>query len=461
MFTYPISENAYDLIVAGGGPSGVMASLAAGRLGLKVLLIERHGFLGGMNTAGLVGPVMTFHAGSLQIVRGIPGEIMAEMKSLGASPGHLVDPIWANTTMTPIDTEVYKSLLMKKITDAGVTLLLHSMVVEGKLAGNGVESLMVANKNGLRSYRAKFFIDATGDGDLAASLGCEFQMGRPSDNLTQPMTLLFKMGGVDFAAVRNAIQEKPANFYLGLSLEQYLASPGLAVSGFYEEVKLAKVQRAFPFDRDRVLFFGLTRPGEVTVNSLRMSHVNGAVAEDLTKAEQGLRQQVPQMAEFLSRFIPGFKNAYVFETAAQVGVRETRHIAGDYCLTTENIFKQTRFEDSIAHASYPIDLHSPDGSGMKIIDPRAGNPDSYYDIPFRCLLPKKMENLLVTGRCISAEHEASASSRISATCMALGQAAGSAVFHVMNEKRSSFRELNIGNLQSQLIADGAYLSLLR
>jgi hypothetical protein len=348
---------------------------------------------------------------------------------------------------------------MKEISKAGVTLLLHSMVVEGKLSGNGVESLTVANKNGLRAYRARFFIDATGDGDLAASLGCEFQMGRKSDQLTQPMTLMFKMGGVDFGQVRNAIRENPENFYLGLPLEKYLASPGLAVSGFFQEVKKAKAENAFPFDRDRVLFFGLTRPGEVTINSLRMNHVNGTVAEDLTRAEQALRQQVPQMSEFLAHYIPGFKNAYVFETAAQVGVRETRHIEGDYRLTTENIFKQTRFEDSIAHASYPIDLHSPDGSGMQIIDPRAGNPDSYYDIPLRCLMPRKMENLLVTGRCISADHEASASSRISATCMALGQAAGSAVFQALSEKRASLREIKINQLQRQLIRDGAFLTL--
>ena len=451
------SQNSYDLIVAGGGPSGVMAALAAGRLGLKVLMIERHGFLGGMNTAGLVGPIMTFHAGSLQIVRGIPGELMDRMKSLGATPGHLVDPIWANTSMTPIDTEVYKGLLMEEVAKAHVTLLLHSMVVDGKLSDNRVESLCVANKNGLTEYRARYFIDATGDGDLAASLGCEFQMGRTRDQLTQPMTLMFKMGGVDFEAVRNAIRERADNFYLGFPLEKYLASPGLAVSGFFAEVKTAKSENAFPFDRDRVLFFGLTRPGEVTINSLRLSHVNGTVAEDLTRAEQTLRRQVPQMAEFLNRFIPGFKNAYVFETAAQVGVRETRHIEGDYRLTTENIFRQTRFEDTIAHASYPIDLHSPDGSGMQITDPRAGNPDSYYDIPFRCLLPRKMDNLLVTGRCISADHEASASSRISATCMALGQAAGTAVFQAVSEQRASLREIQMTRLQSRLAQNGAYL----
>ena len=448
----------YDVIVCGGGPGGVMAAISAGRQGLRVLLIERYGFLGGMNTAGLVGPIMTFHAGNIQIVRGNPGRIFEELEHLGGSPGHQIDPIWGTTSMTPIDTEIYKSLLMKEVSDAHVELLLHTMVIQGVRDAERVSRVVVSNKRGLTEYSARYFIDATGDGDLAAALGAPFQMGRDKDEATQPMSLIFKMAGVDMARVYDSIRDDPSNFYLGFPLARYLALPGRAVSGFFRQVKEGRANGSFPLDRDRVLFFGLTRPDEVTINTLRINGVNGTSPEDLTRAEMVLRQQVPSLVRFLQGFIPGFEKAYLTETAAQVGVRETRHILGDYRLKTEDILGLRRFDDVIAHASYPIDIHSPDGVGMEIVDHRKEDPDSYYDIPLRCLIPQGIENLFVTGRCISAEHEASASSRISATCMALGEACGIAVRAALDDGRSTLRDLDVRGLQRMLIKQGVYLT---
>lgn len=447
----------FDVVVAGGGPSGVTAAISAARLGLSVLLIEKHGFFGGMNTAGLVGPIMTFHAGELQIVRGIAEELIANLKSRNGTPGHLVDPIWANTSMTPVDTELYKSVLCEVIERAGVTCLLHTMVTETRREGSHLKELIISNKRGNTSVKAKFYIDATGDGDLAASAGCGFLHGRAKDNLTQPMSLMFKMAGVNEARIRDYIRDNPKEFYLGFTLEKFLALPALAVSGFFSIVKSAREMGAFPFDRDRVLFFGLPRPGEVTVNTLRINQVSGVVPEDLTRAEITLRKQVPILSNFMREFIPGFENAFVTETAPQVGVRETRHIYGDYILTAQDIFAQRKFEDVVAHASYPIDVHSPDGKGMEIKDPRKDNPNSFYDIPLRSLLPLGIENLLITGRCISAEHEASASARISATCMALGEACGVVVSDVVKHGQESLREVNIKRVQVQLKKQGAFL----
>ncbi len=447
----------YDLIICGGGPGGVMAALQAGRLGLKTLLIERHGFLGGMNTAALVGPIMTFHAGSLQIVRGIPGQIFDDLKARGGTPGHLVDPIWGNTSMTPIDTESYKALLLEEMHRSGVELLLHTLVLGGKREGGEVRSVQVSNKSGIRDYSARFFIDATGDGDLAARLGCEFIMGRTQDHAVQPMTLMFRMHGVNWDTVYDSIREEPSNFYLGFPLEKYLSLPGRAVSGFFRQVAEGKKDGSFPLDRDRVLFFQGNRKDEATLNTLRINGVNGTSAEDLTRAEFELRRQVPTLVKFLVDRIPGFREAHVTETAAQVGVRETRHVLGDVILRADDIFHQRKFEDVVAHASYPIDIHSPDGSGMKIIDPRKDNPESFYDIPFRSLLPLGTSNLIVTGRCISAEHEASASARISATCMALGQASGAAVGVALESGRENFREIRVDALQRKLREHGAFL----
>lgn len=456
-------QTSYDVIVAGGGPSGVMAAIASARLGAKTLLIERHGFLGGMNTAALVGPIMTFYAGKLQIIRGIAGEIFDELKDRGGTPGHLVDPIWGNTSMTPIDTEIYKPLLLEKVRESGCDLLLHTVVMDGVAdAPRGASSktvlqVRVMTKGGVENLKAKFFIDASGDGDLASRLGCAFQMGREKDQLTQPMTLMFKMRGVDPKPIRDAIRKDPGNFYLGLPLEEYLDVPCLAVAGFFKEVQEGKKRGDFPFDRDRVLFFGGIHSDEVLMNTLRISRVDGTSSEDLTRAESELRVQVHTLADFLRTSIPGFEHAYVTETAAQIGVRETRHIDGEYTLKAQDILNQTQFEDTIAHASYPIDIHSPDGSAMKIVDPRKNNPESFYDIPYRCLIPKGFSNLLVTGRCISAEHEASASSRISATCMALGQAAGTAAALLKADQKKDFRDLSAAKLRERLLEDGAFL----
>lgn len=445
------------VLVIGGGPSGCMAAIAAAEQGASVQLVERHGFLGGMTTAALVGPVMTFHAGKTQIVKGIAGRIFDTLKTRGGTPGHLVDPIWGNTSMTPVDTEVYKPLLIEEVKKAQVEIRLHSMVVGVDRKGSQIVSVDVAGKSGVEKVFADAFIDASGDGDLAARAGCQFIMGRVQDGLTQPMTLMFKMGGVEPGRVLDAVRADPSNFYLGVPLEQFLDTPRLAIAGFFKEVAAAKAKGRFPIDRDRLLFFGLPRESEVSVNTLRVSRVLGTDPRDLSRAEVELRSQVPWLVSFFKENIPGFANSYLLETAAQIGVRETRHIVGDYTLTAQDVFSQRKFEDTIAHASYPMDIHSPDGSGMKLIDPRKNNPESFYQIPYRCMVPQGVENLLVTGRCISAEHEASASARISATCMALGEAAGRAAG--LLKSGQSFRQVDVRELQKALTASGAFLSL--
>lgn len=448
----------YDCVVVGGGPAGVNAAISAARLGVSVALIERYGFLGGMNTAGLVGPIMTFHAYDKQIVHGIPEENIQKLKSMGGTPGHLVDPIWGSTSMTPIDTDLFKTVLNDQVRASGIDLYLHSMVTGVTRRENRVESVQVASKQGLTEVRGKYFIDCSGDGDLAARAGCEFTFGRTKDGLTQPMSLLFKMGGIDVAGVKKAIANDPENFYLGFPLEKYLSMQGLGVSGYFKEVALGKKESRFPFERDRVLFFGLPREGEITVNTLRITGVDGTNPRDITRAEVSLRSQLPILASFMKDYLPGFENSYIMEIAPQVGIRETRHIHGEYWMTKDDVVGRRRFEDVIAHANYPIDIHSPDGSGMQIDHSVGENKQRlFYDIPLRSLMPKGIANMLVAGRCISAEHEASASARISATCMALGEASGVVTALAVKENVANYREVSIQKAQAQIQKQGAFL----
>ncbi|QJD87761.1 FAD-dependent oxidoreductase [Cohnella herbarum] len=409
-----------DVIVVGGGPAGITAAIAAGRQGVKTILVERYGFVGGMSTAAMVYPWMTFHADSgEQVIKGIAQEIVDRLQERGGSPGHLRDTVGFVHTVTPYHPEIYQVVAMDMLREAGVKLLLHSFVDEVETSDGTIQSVRITTKSGKMELKGKVFVDTSGDADVAYLSGTETLQGRDGDLQSQPMTMKFRMRGVDLAKVKQYMIDHPEDFYKKTPVKELPELPLTGVCGFYSQWKAAEV----PINRDQVLFFTGPADDEVLINCTRVQGLDGTNVEDLTQAEEEGRKQVLMMSEFLKRDVPGFEKASISAVGTQIGIRETRRIVGHYALTKEDVVAGRKFEDTIARSGYPIDIHDPSGKGVTA-SWIAG--DGTYDIPYRCLVPNKTRNLLAAGRCISTTHEALATTRLTPSCMATGQAAGTA-----------------------------------
>jgi hypothetical protein len=440
-----------DVVVVGGGPAGVNAAIAAGRSGAKTVLIERYGFVGGMSTAALVYPWMTFHTmDGKQVIKGIAQEIIDRLMAIDASPGHLRDTVGFVHTVTPYHPEHYKIIAVDMLKEAGVQLILHSFVDEVHVTDHRISSVQLTCKSGRIEVRGKVFIDTTGDADIAYLSGAPCLQGRDQDQLTQPMTMKFRMRGVDLAKVKQYMLDHPDEFYHKTPFSELADLPLTGVLGFYKHWREANL----PINRDQVLFF--TGPGEdeVLVNMTRVQGLDGTKVEDLTLAEELGRKQVMMVARFMTERLPGFEHASISQVGTQIGVRESRRIDGQYVLQVDDVIAGRKFEDCIARSGYPVDIHDPSGRGVTAAWVEQG--DGAYDIPYRCLLPRIITNLLTAGRCISTSHEALSTTRLTPSCMATGQAAGEAA-GIAVKHRIEPAEISIRELQEALRQHGALL----
>lgn len=440
----------YDIIIAGAGPSGSAAALTAARMGAKVLLIEKGAYPGGMNTAAMVCPLMTFHSGDRQIIRGIAQELVDRLADRGATLGHIPDPLGVADSITPIDPAVLRLVYFALFAaQPNLTLLLHSFVSGAEVADGRLTKITVVNKSGTSTYQAKKFIDATGDGDLAALCKVPFEEGRATDGLTQPMSLMFKVGGVDLPRVADYIKKTPEQFILSKDhpdLGRYLA-----VSGFFDIVQVARERGEFHIPRDRVLFFQGVHPGEVLVNTTRILKRSSLSAQDQTQAEVEAARQVDELMAFFRAYLPGFERCWLAAVADVTGARESRRIHGKSTLTIEDVYEERESPEGVAVCAFPIDIHDPAGADLKWVQRKK---NFCYDIPYGVMVPRKMGALLVTGRCISASHEALASARVSPTAMALGQAAGAAAVQAI-ERGVDFDAVDVSALRDELRRQGA------
>ncbi|WP_088832155.1 FAD-dependent oxidoreductase [Paenibacillus tyrfis] len=439
-----------DVVVVGGGPAGIAAAIAAGRQGASTVLIERYGFLGGMSTAASVYPWMTFHTEQgEQVIKGLGQEIVDRLMERGGSPGHLRDTVGFVYSVTPYHPEIFKVLAVDMLQEAGVKLLAHSFVDEVQVEGGKIRSVSLSGKSGRIDVRGRMFVDTSGDADVAHLAGAPTLKGREEDQRTQPMTMKFRMRGVDLEAVRQAMIDHPANFYHKTPFAELDRLPLTGVSGFYAEWKAGQV----PINRDQVLFFTGPAEDEVLVNCTRVQGLDGTSVEDLTLAEAIGRKQVLMMAEFLQKSIPGFAKASISSVGAQIGIRETRRIDGLYRLSIEDVLEGRRFDDAIARSGYPIDLHDPSGKGVTSAFIKGSGA---YDIPYRSLIAQGLDNLLAAGRCISTTHEALATTRLTPSCMATGEAAGTAAALACVIDVPA-RELDVKLLQERLLRGNAVL----
>jgi hypothetical protein len=423
-----MGKQTYDVLVAGGGPSGIAAAVAAARLGADTLLVERYGFLGGAGTAMMVNPWMSYWASggsNVQLIFGVLQELIDRMTAMGMY-GH-------PKQKTAFDPEALKVAAEQLCQEAGVKLLYHSFLGEAVMmdeSGTRIDAVKFANKAGLVEMKANVYVDATGDADLAALAGAEVEKGREVDSLSQPMTLNFRMANVD-------MDRLPSR------------------AAITEQYKAAKRRGDIQCPREDVLWFYANQPGVIHFNTTRVVRKDATNPWELTEAEIEGRRQVQQLVAFLKAEVAGFEEAYLQTTAPQIGVRESRRVVGEYRLTAEELLTSCRFEDVIARGSYPVDIHNPDGEGTILKHLPQGE---WYDIPFRALVPKKIENLLIGGRPISATHEAHSAIRVQPIAMAIGQAAGTAAA-LCATGHVKPRELDVRQVQEALTRQGAVLGL--
>lgn len=409
----------YDVIVAGAGTAGIFAAIASARNGARTLLLERMGFMGGhIATQLLEHSAGWFDAKGDPIVGGLPEELCRRLVEANASPGHVSDDTGYTKFRLPVDHEAFKSVITGWLAEEGVDFLVYSPVVSLLETDEG-PALIVENKSGRQAYLAKALVDCTGDADICALGGSQF-LSRPGD-ITQPVSILFKIGGIDHEVLLDYVCANPDQFKLGVDPRTLYGQRFVNLWGFGDILAKGYAEGLLSLERAEFHYAGETTTGEAVINATRVA-ADATDALSLSRAEAVLRKQVLEFVAFFRKYLPGGANAHLVATAACVGIRESRRIKGMSVLTDEDVRSARRFDDAICRGGFPIDSHDAQGKSMA----EAEHVPSGYDIPLSCLIPSTGSNVIVAGRCISAERRALASARITGTCMAMGQAAGTA-----------------------------------
>ena len=376
-----------DVLVVGGGPAGVGAALAAGRAGAKTLLVERHAVLGGMWTAGMVNPFFDFRKKGWLVA-----ELIARLEAEGAWYSH--------PSRSTFDYETMVRTLEAMMTEAGVEFWYHVLMTDTIVEDACVRGVVVESKAGREAILARVVIDCTGDGDVAARAGVPYELGRPLDGLMQPMTLMFEVDGIG----------------------DYVQGGG-TYDDMLKAIEDNNLDVELPFGRVRnaPAIILLPQPGTAIVQATHVYRLNALDPRQLTKGITAARVQARDLTRVM-RCLPHLENVRLVHTASTIGVRETRRVCGHYRMTLEDVQQGRRFEDAVTCCTFSVDVHEPaPGAGVPCGDGVKMKP---YEVPYRCLLPKGVDGLIVAGRCISGSHEAHASYRVTGNCMAFGQAAG-------------------------------------
>lgn len=415
----------YDVIVCGGGPAGLIAAVAAARNGAKTLLIERYGFVGGMSTSALVTPISEFRHFGKQHIGGIPFELLQRAAELGGAD------VTLESGNFPVNDEIMKLAAQRLLLESGVTLLYHTWFSDCVTEGNRVTHVIVQNKAGRIAYQASVFVDCTGDADLVRAAGFPTTKG----DVLQPATLWFQLGGVDTDALDHLFRD--------------------AVDGMLPVSQVIRGRLLELNERGEIPIFGgpwinkFFHDGMVSINVLREA-TDASDPEWFTRTECSLRENLQLIIDVLRREFPEFRDCWLAKSGIQTGVRETHHIVGIYKLQRDDILVPKAFPDTIAKGAHVIDIHSSNSNeqdGLLV-------PRQEYNIPFRCLVPQGSINLVTAGRCLCADGSGFGSARVMATCMAMGQGAGTAAA-LSFRHGYSMSTMDFTQLRKSLIEQGA------
>jgi hypothetical protein len=426
----------YEVVVLGGGPAGIAAALAAGRSGRSTIVVERYGFMGGAGTAAGLSTFCGLHAvvhdKHEQVVHGIADDILERIAAMdGLNTPHLT--IQDKITAQSYDISAFKIAADELMAQANVEVLFHAFGVGAVMAApDRIDALLVETKSGRCAIRGQIFVDASGDGDLAAWADAPFEVGDGAGSMLYPSTM-FRINGVDPVKAGRAWELIPK---------------------LMDEAE--KAGRRFP--RKKPIVRPQRNPIEWRANLTQIknpdgSPVNGIDARQLSYGEIEGRRQCWDVFAFIKGVTPGFENAYIVEIAPQIGIRETRRIIGDYVLTDGDILGCRDFDDTIGVNGWPVEAHVK--GDVKFVFAPSGSR-GFNQIPYRIILPQRVENLFVAGRCASMSHEGQSSARVSGPCFVMGQAAGTAADLALRD-RIAPRQVDVRELQTRLAAAGAYL----
>lgn len=456
-----------NLLIIGGGVAGCAAAIAAGRKGIKVLLCEKEGCLGGSATMGLVSPLDAIATRDGISFGGLVEEISNELKEWNIK--------YAKADGNPIiNPHLFQLLLLKKIDDLQIDLWFHVQLCSCDVTDNHIERAYFLSKGGIIAVEADLFIDATGDGDLLAYAGDTYTVGSESNisaqlaetgfnkmhfenhqlksslykqsGAMQPASAMFTMGGVDEEKGKKYCNKLLTFNDLCISKDDfeklsYAGTPGFEQNGDF-----------IPMPQGRILFYPGTRNGEVVVNMSRVLQVDITDTKSFSEAEKISQLQVLYLIHFLKQFVPGFEKSYFLDCSLSLGIRESRRLKGKYVLTGTDVIHCNTTEHDVAYGSYMVDIHDPFGKKKAIGGELEG---TCYGIPYGCLVSANISNLLVCGRCISVDHIAHASTRIQGTCIQTGQAAGTAAALCLLHKTLP-SELDIVRLRNILAEDNMF-----
>ena len=416
---------AYDVevLVVGGGPAGVGAAFAAARRGAKTMLVEQFNCLGGVATAGGHGHICLYSSWGTS--ERIVGGVIWEMAERVTRAGYGVH----SNSATDFEVEGMKLVLEQMAGECGCHLLYHSFFADTLVEDGRVTGAIIQNKNGRQAVRARRVVDCTGDGDVAARAGCPYDVGDEETGFCQPMTLMFTIGGVDHEKVRAFRKDdyQLAHVWKKAQDDGFMRPFQSCIMGWW---------------------WTPTRPDQYGINFTHINHADSLKAEDLTRATLEGRQQAYETIAVYRKYVPGMENCYMVGTPNTVGIRESRRIRGEHRLVKADLLAQREFPDSIGYGSFFIDIHNTKGPGM---DAKTHRPEKgfKYQIPYRILVPRGVEDLLVAGRCASTDHEALGSLRVMPQCGVMGQAAGAAAVLSLRADVSP-RQVDVRALQGTL-----------